>query len=284
MIFSVIHKLSIEHKVSSLCKIGKVSRSGYYRWIKYRLLHYNKDEPLVVTIKQIQKKHRYVYGYRKITSNINKYSTVRYNSKRIYRVMRENGLMSVVRRRRHWYGKKSGLPKKNILNRDFQSSSPNRKFVTDITEITMFGKRIYLSAILDLYNNEIISYKISNNNTLKLAFDTVKDLADKRRDQLFGSIFHSDQGFQYTHNTFKNKIENYGMIQSMSRKGNPLDNACIENFFGIMKVEILYNETLEYKSMQHFIKELHKWIKYYNGERIQKRLHYKSPLEYKKVI
>ena len=268
----------------NLCEIGKVSRSGYYRWIKYRLSINNKDGPLIITIKQIQNKHRYAYGYRKVTSNINECSTVRYNSKRIYRIMRENGLMSVVRRKRYWYGKKLGFPKRNILNRDFQSNYPNRKFVTDITEIKIFGKKIYLSAIMDLYNNEIVSYKISNYNTLKLAFDTINDLADKRINQLLGSVFHSDQGFQYTHNTFKNKLKHYGIIQSMSRKGNPLDNACIENFFGILKSEILYNETIRYKSYKGFIKELHKWIKYYNGERIQKKLHYKSPLEYKKVI
>ena len=198
--------------------------------------------------------------------------------------MRENGLMSVIRRKRNWYGRKSGSPKENILNRDFQANYPDSKFVTDITEIKMFGKKIYLSAIMDLYNNEIISYKIANYNTLKLVFDTINDLINKRKIHLPGSILHSDQGFQYTHNTFKNKLEHYGIIQSMSRKGNPLDNACIENFFGIMKVEILYNETLKYKSIQHFIEELHKWIEYYNGERIQRKLYYKSPIEYKKVI
>ena len=137
---------------------------------------------------------------------------------------------------------------------------------------------------MDLYNNEIVSYKIGKFNTLGLVSNTISDLINRKGELVLGGIFHSDQGFQYTNKRIQSKLKEYGIIQSMSRKGNPLDNACIENFFGIMKVEILYNKTLNYKSMQHFVRELTHWIEYYNNERIQKRLNYLSPIEYKKAM
>lgn len=266
-----------------LCKIGKASKSGYYKWLKNRF-HNNKDDPLIERVKKIQEKHNYTYGYRKMTIEINKYQDAKSNSKRIYRIMRENDLLSVIRIKKKWYGRTCGDPAENILNRDFFSDTPNQKLVTDITEIKLFNRKIYLSAIMDLYNNEIISYKIGKFNTLGLVSNTISDLVDKRGKLVLGSIFHSDQGFQYTNKLIQNKLKVYGITQSMSRKGNPLDNACIENFFGVMKVEILYNKTLKYKSMRHFTRGLMNWIKYYNNERIQKRLNYLSPIEYKKAM
>lgn len=266
-----------------MCKVGRVSTSGYYKWLKNKSLP-NKDDPWIERIKRLQKKHKYRYGYRKMTIEISKEEDKNINSKRIHRIMRENNLLSVIRRKRKWYGKASGEPKENILNRDFFSDAPNQKLVTDITEIKLFNRKIYLSAIMDLYNNEIISYRIGKSNTLGLVSNTISDLIDKRGKFVPGSIFHSDQGFQYTNKRTKSELKKRGLIQSMSRKGNPLDNACIENFFGILKVETLYNETINYESMEYFIEELIEWIEYYNNERIQKKLNYLSPIEYKKAI
>ena len=223
-------------------------------------------------------------GYRKMTTEINKYQTAKNNSKKIYRIMCENELLSIIRRKKKWYGRTCGDPTENILNRDFSFAIPNQKLVTDITEIKLFNRKIYLSAIMDLYNNEIVSYKIGKFNTLGLVSNTISDLINRKGELVLGGIFHSDQGFQYTNKRIQSKLKEYGIIQSMSRKRNLLDNACIENFFGIMKVEILYNKTLNYKSMQHFVRELTHWIEYYNNERIQKRLNYLSPIEYKKAM
>lgn len=282
MIFSGIQKLKELHRIDILCKIGMVSTSGYYKWSQ-RSLQDSKDVPLIEKIRGLQKKHKCTYGYRKITEVLNKDLNNRFNSKKVHRIMRENDLLSVIKRKKKWHGRSSGEPKENIVNRNFISDAPSKKLVTDITEVKMFNKKIYLSTILDLYNNEVISYRIGRFNTLGLVSDTISDLIKKNGDYLNGSIFHSDQGFQYTHELTKKKLKENGIIQSMSRKGNPLDNACIESFFGVMKSEILHNKKLKYKSMNHFEEELVNWIEYYNYERIQKRLNYLSPIEYKKA-
>lgn len=260
-----------------------MSRSGYYNWLKNRY-QVSKDKILQEKIFNLQEKHKYRYGYRKITYEINKASDFPVNKKKIYRIMCENNLLSVIRQKRKWYGKSEGASKENILNREFASNAPNKKLVTDITEIKMFNKKIYLSAIMDLYNNEIISYKIGRYNNLGIVTLTILDLIDKRKRSLPGCIFHSDQGFQYTNHRTQKLLNEHGIIQSMSRKGNPLDNACIENFFGTLKAETIYNKTLEYKSILHLISELENWIEYYNTTRIQKKLNYLSPIEYKKAI
>ena len=283
MIFSAIYKLRSLHRIDIMCEVGQVSRSGYYRWVNNRFPK-TKNARLITRIKKVQQKHKYTYGYRKITVIINKGQDKKISSKKIHRIMFENKLLSVIRRKRRWYGNTSRDPKENILNRNFFADEPNKKFVTDITEIKVLNKKIYLSALMDLYNNEIVAYRIGRFNNLGLVSNTISDFINKKRKLINGSIFHSDQGFQYRSKSIKLRLKEYGLIQSMSRKGNPLDNACIENFFGILKTEILYNKTLKYESMTHFRKELISWIKYYNNERIQKRLNYLSPIEYKKVM
>jgi putative transposase len=264
-----------------LCHAGKVSKSGYYKWVLQSTIE-NRDSALIEKIKGKQRKFKYTYGYRKMTSIINRESDIRINGKKILRIMRENNLLSAIRRKRKWYGCSAGEPKENILNRNFRTRLPNKKFVADVTEIKIKQKKIYLSAIMDIYNNEIVSYEIGRHNSLSLVSNTVENLICKKGKRLQGCIFHSDQGSQYTSNYTKNKLASNGIIQSMSRKGNPLDNACIENFFGVMKTETLYNKTLSFRSVEHFQTELIKWIDYYNYERIQKKLNYLSPIEYKK--
>jgi len=198
--------------------------------------------------------------------------------------MRENGLLSVIRKKKRWYGKKVKEPKENLLNRNFESRKPTQKLATDITEIKIFSKKLYLSSVIDLFNNEIVSFKIGKRNNLELVKQTIDNLLMKNKNGIKGSIFHSDQGFQYTHKSIKNKLNENSIKQSMSRKGNPLDNAVIENFFGIMKSELIYNELTKFDSVDHFIDELKRWITYYNNERIQEKLGYKSPVKYKKAI
>lgn len=281
MIFSAIYNLRIKHEIKILCKVSNVSRSGYYKWV-LRRRGSSKDDPLLGKIRIIQKKAKHTYGYRKIASMVNRDNDQRINKKKILRIMRENNLLSVIRRKRKWYGCSAGEPKENILNRNFRTRLPNKKFVADVTEIKIKQKKIYLSAIMDIYNNEIVSYEIGRHNSLILVSNTVENLIYKKGKRLQGCLFHSDQGYQYTSNYTKNKLASNGIIQSMSRKGNPLDNACIENFFGVMKTETLYNKTLSFRSVEHFQTELIKWIDYYNYERIQKKLNYLSPIEYKK--
>ena len=222
--------------VSNLCRAGKVSTSGYYKWLKSRN-RLNKDNVLQKEIFNLQEKHKYRYGYRKITFVLNTKPVKRINKKRIYRIMRENDLLSVIRRKKKWHGKSGGTAKENILNREFKATAPNQKLVTDITEVKLLNQKIYLSALMDLYNNEIVSYKIGKYNNLELVSKTIIKFVGKRKKILSGTIFHSDQGFQYTNKRTQNRLKKYGIIQSMSRKGNPLDNACIENFFGLLRLK-----------------------------------------------
>jgi len=274
--------LSSKHSLAVLCQIAKVSRSGYYKFLK-NSLYKNKDDYLLNKIVKIQEKSKSTYGYRKITAILNSDSDIKHNNKKIYRIMKDNQQLSVIRKKRKWYGKNLDKPSDNIINRNFKSDKPLEKIVTDVTEFKIFNRKVYLSAILDLYNNEVIEYKISNRGDLKLVASTVDNLI-KNNNNLCNTIFHSDQGFQYTNKYFRKKLANYGIVQSMSRKGNPLDNACIENFFGILKSELIYNKTVKFKNYNDFIIKLKKWILYYNKERIQTKLGNVAPKKYKKAI
>ncbi len=142
----------------------------------------------------------------------------------------------------------------NLLERDFKASKPNQKWVTDVTEFALFGVKLYLSPVIDLFNGEVVSYSISYHPTLSLVTDMLNKAFAKILD---GSdlILHSDQGWQYQHKHYQKMLENKGVRQSMSRKGNCLDNACAENFFGLLKTELLYLQ--DFTSIEHFISEIH---------------------------
>lgn len=166
----------------------------------------------------------------------------------------------------------------NIIDRDFTAEAPNCKWATDVTQIKIGSVKLYLSPILDMFNGEIISYNISR----KPDMEQIYDMLDKvfiRFDSLDRFILHSDQGWQYQHYGYRKRLEEHHIVQSMSRKGNCLDNAMAENFFGIMKFELLYAENFE--SPEVFIKALDKYIEYYNNKRIKARLNGKSPVQYR---
>jgi putative transposase len=166
----------------------------------------------------------------------------------------------------------------NLLNRDFSAKQPNEKWVTDITEFSLFGQKIYLSPILDHYNGEIVSYTISQ----RPRFSMVMNMLDKAIEGLpekTSLLLHSDQGWQYQMKHFQHKLAAAGIRQSMSRKGNCLDNAVMENFFGILKTELLYIQ--QFDSIEHFIRDLHEYITYYNHRRIKAKLKGMSPVEFR---
>ena len=166
----------------------------------------------------------------------------------------------------------------NIINRDFAASAPNQKWATDVTQIIIGSTRLYLSPIPDMFNGEIISYNISTSPNMEQIYNML-DKAFEKYDKLDGLIIHSDQGWQYQHFGYRQRLEERHIIRSMSRKGNCLDNAMAENFFGIMKSELLYVEKFE--SPQAFIKALDEYIEYYNNKRIKSRLKGKSTVQYR---
>ena len=229
-------------------------------------------------IKDIFHEHKGRYGYRRITAEMRNRNYV-INHKTVQRLMGEMGLKCMIRKVRYRsYKGETGKIAPNVIERNFVAASPNRKWATDVTQIKIGSSKLYLSPILDMYNGEIISYNISDSPNLEQVYDMLDKAFDKF-DNLDGLILHSDQGWQYQHFGYRNRLEKRNIIQSMSRKGNCLDNSMMENFFGIMKSELLYAEKFD--SPETFIKALEDYIEYYNNKRIKYRLKGKSPVEYR---
>lgn len=216
-------------------------------------------------------------GYRTLTREIRKTTCI--NHKTVQRLMKELQLYCMVRRKKYRsYKGEVGKTAPNVLKRDFNATTPNTKWVTDVTEFHLFGKKVYLSPIMDLYNREIVSYTVYDRPVLSMVTEMV-DQALEGLPEAHNLILHSDQGWQYQHKHYQHILKKRGITQSMSRKGNCLDNAVIENFFGILKSELLYNQTFE--SMEDFIQELHEYIHYYNHRRTKEKLKGLSPVDYR---
>ena len=229
-------------------------------------------------IKSIFHEHKGRYGYRRVTSEMRNRGFA-INHKTVQRLMGEMRLKSrICRVRYHSYRGDAGRTAPNIIARDFTADAPNRKWATDVTQISIGSVKLYLSPILDMFNGEIISYNISRSPNLEQVYDML-DKAFGKFDNLDGLILHSDQGWQYQHYGYRKRLEERHVTQSMSRKGNCLDNAMAENFFGIMKSELLYAGKFE--SPEAFMKALEEYIDYYNNKRIKNRLNGMSPVQYR---
>lgn len=216
------------------------------------------------------------FGYRRMTVALRR-EGYRINHKRVYRLLKELGLQSVIRKKRKYHGQKGSVVFENLLNRQFQSSVQRQKLVTDITYLPTSNGFYYLSAVQDLYNNEIIAYSLSRRNNLDLVLDTLQKLP-----KLQTAILHSDQGFQYTHKLYQQKLKSLGIKGSHSRKGNCLDNACMESFFSHLKTETqICRKTIDEKCLQS---QIDNYMKFYNNERFQKKLDQLSPIEYREKL
>lgn len=218
------------------------------------------------------------YGYRRITMEMRNRGYI-INHKTVQRLMKQLNLKCMVRIKKYRsYKGQVGEIAPNLINRNFHASAPNQKWTTDVTEFSLFGKKLYLSPILDMYNGEIISYTLNERPSLQSVL-TMVDSAFARLPDDSGLIFHSDQGWQYQHKQYQKRLSDKGVIQSMSRKGNCLDNAIMENFFGLLKSELLY--LREFKDIDEFISELEQYIFYYNNKRIKGKLKGLSPVDYR---
>lgn len=212
---------------------------------------------------------------------INKLNQKSFSEGYIHRLMIYLGISARIRRKKvNRQRIKSEYTKENVLSRDFTTNVPNEKWLTDVTEFSIPGdsRKLYLSPIMDLYDNSIIEYKLSFKNNNHLVFSMFDAAIQKYPDAK--PLFHSDRGFQYTGNVFKNKIEKAGMTQSMSRVGKCIDNGPMEGFFGILKVEMFYGKR--FKTLEELKEKIVKYIKFYNEKRFQKRLGCMAPLEYRK--
>jgi putative transposase len=254
-----------------------MARSSYYYHHKKSLLS-DKYKEIKELINRIYHYHKGRYGYRRITLEINKRGLL-INHKTVLKLMRELGLKSLIRVKRYKsYKGQIGLTAPNILQRDFKAVKPNKKWATDITEFKVLGNKLYLSPIIDLFNGEIISYDLSEKPDFKQVVAMLK-MSFKKISNHKNLILHSDQGWQYQMKQYRRLLQDKGIIQSMSRKGNCLDNAVIESFFGILKSELFYLN--KYESISQLKKDIKEYIEYYNNERIKKDLSAMSPIEYR---
>lgn len=262
--YLVIYRHKEKYPISTMCKMLDVSRSGYYGFVK-RIDIPSKDLPLAKMIKECQQKCGKTYGYRRVHIWLERQG-IYHNPKTILRVMQKYNLLSVIRRKR--YRKYGEYLHKypNLLNRDFNTTKPNKKWVTDISYIHTKQGVLYLSIIRDLYDNSIVAYKTSTNQTVNLVLSTIR-LAKKKEKVTAELQLHSDQGFQYTSNQYFKLTKEYGITPSMSRRGNPYDNALAENFFSILKTECIYRKKI--KTFEEARNLIDDYIYFYNYQRIQ---------------
>jgi transposase InsO family protein len=218
------------------------------------------------------------YGYRRITMELHNRG-YEINHKTVQRLMIELNIKCMVRIKKYRsYKGEVGKIAPNLIQRDFKADAPNQKWTTDVTEFSLFGTKLYLSPILDMYNSEIISYNVSERPVLGQVMDMLDKAFSKIPDNT-NLILHSDQGWQYQHKQYQKRLADKGIRQSMSRKGNCLDNSIMENFFGLLKSELFY--LREFSSIEEFKIELEKYIDYYNNRRIKSKLKGLSPVQYR---
>ena len=274
----MIWELRHEFKIGLLIDVAGIPRSTYYYYSK----QFNDPKPdkyaeVKVLIRRIYDDSKERYGYRRITKELRK--THKINHKTVQRLMRKMGIFCRVRMKKYNSFKgEVGRIAPNLLERNFKADKPNQKWVTDVTEFALFGIKLYLSPIIDLFNGEVVSYNLSRHPNLVQVTDMLNKAFAKIPDNT-NLILHSDQGWQYQHKHYQKMLKEKGIRQSMSRKGNCLDNACAENFFGLLKTELLYLQ--EFTSVEHFISELHSYIEWYNAKRIKLKLDGMSPIEYR---
>ena len=271
--YQVILKHKDKYSINSMCKFFGVSRSGYYAFLK-RMEVSDRDLPLAEKIRECQEETHRTYGYRRVHIWLERQGVYR-NPKTILRVMQKYNLLSVIRRKKFKYVTEHLHKYPNLLNREFNAERLNQKWVTDISYIPTAQGNCYLSVIRDLYDNSIVSYQMSKDMTVKLVLDTIKK-AMKKENVTAELQLHSDQGSQYVSHEYHLLTQSYGITPSMSRRGNPYDNALAENFFSILKTECIHRVKLSgYDEARLIISE---YINFYNNYRIQTKTKL-TPLE-----
>lgn len=248
--------------------MAKLPRATYYYQVREQAAS-DKYKKAKEEIKAVYHENKGRYGYRRITDEMRQRG-FEMNHKTVQRLMKVLGLVCRVRMKKyHSYKGEVGQIAPNLLERDFEANLPNQKWVTDVTEFSLFGQKLYLSPILDLCSRDIVSYSVSDRPVLSMVTDMLDKAFVKIPDGT-NLILHSDQGWQYQHKQYQRMLKKKGVLQSMSRKGNCLDNAVMENFFGLLKSELLYLQ--DFISIDHFIAELIEYLDYYNNRRIKTKL------------
>jgi|TARA_R110000850_G_scaffold203191_1_gene329365 transposase InsO family protein len=259
-----------------LLKVAELSRSTFYYQVSVQQLD-DRHAGLKRRIHALYERHKGRYGYRRITAALRQ-AGEQVNHKTVQRLMQHLGLKSLVRPKKYrsYRGQQASVP--NLLARQFQAERPNQRWVTDVTEFNVRGEKLYLSPVMDLYNGEIVSYTMQKRPQFSLVGEMLNKALAKLTDQ-DAPLLHSDQGWQYQMPAYRRKLAEHGVIQSMSRKGNCLDNAAMESFFGTLKSEYFYlNRFATIEQLQAGIRH---YIHYYNHERIKTKLKGLSPVQYR---
>ena len=261
-----------EFALEILLKIIRLARSTYYYHLK-QLDQTDKNQTIKAEIQAIFTEHKGNYGYRRITLALRNRGFV-VNHKKVQRLMKALGLSARIRRKRKYSSYQGEIGKKaeNLIRRQFEASKPMEKCYTDVTEfaIPASSQKLYLSPVLDGFNSEIIAYNLSTSPNLA----QVKMMLEQAFTEKYyeNTILHSDQGWQYQHDFYHHFLEDKGIQQSMSRKGNSPDNGMMESFFGILKSEMFYGYEKTFKSIEHLEQAIVDYINYYNNKRIKVKL------------
>jgi len=270
------------YSVEELCKLLHIAKSAYYKWATgKKSQRFIENEDIADKIEEIHTKNP-DKGYRRINDDLRHDYNIHVNDKRILRICRAKSIKSTIKYSSHSCTRRARNPQyiaENLLARKFHADRPNEKWLTDVTEFKWFDglavHKIYLSAILDLYDRRIVSYVISDKNDNPLVFKTF-DKAVRKNPEAH-PLFHSDRGYQYTNRTFHKKLERAGMTQSMSRVAHCIDNGPMEGFWGILKRECYYGK--QFFSKLALVHAIVNYISYYNSRRVQRRLGILTPIE-----
>lgn len=270
------------YPISALCKVGNISRAAYYKWLHREIPTYETENKRIAD--EIEKIHTESpdKGYRRIRDELERYHDIKVNDKRVLRICRKKGIKSTIKYANNGCTRQAANPQfiaENILNREFSADAPNQKWLTDVTEFKYYVDqevhKVYLSAILDLYDRRIVSYVIGDSNNNPLVFDTFD--AAIAANPGATPLCHSDRGFQYTNRLFHAKLEAAGMTQSMSRVAKCIDNGPMEGFWGILKRERYYGKR--FKDKDSLVSMIEEYIEYYNNRRLQRNLGVLTPIE-----
>lgn len=267
-----------------MCKVAQISRQAHYSYLRKELSERElQNREIFYAIAAIYQDVKGIYGYRMMQLAVNRRLQANYNLKRIYRLMRLMDLKSVTRKKRKRYVQsKPQHVAENLLNREFTAAKKNQKWLTDVTELKHSdGQKAYLSAILDLSDNSIVSFIIGKRNNNALVFRTLR--AALKANPEAHPLIHSDRGFQYTSRGFAKILKRHEMTQSMSRVSRCIDNGPMEGFWGKLKAE-RYNLKKHYESYEELIADVSDYIRFYNEERPQRKFSGMTPLEYRMCV
>ncbi|PCK22544.1 transposase [Bacillus pumilus] len=270
----LVERLRKKYTVTSVLSILQIARSTYYRWVSEGILPKSQVEDAIISLCT---ETLFGYGHRKIRELLQRQYGMKRNRNTVQRIMQKYHLQCRVKRKRKWKSQgESVIIAPNILNRDFIAIHPNSKWVTDITYIQYGPRTLYLSTMMDLYNNEVVAYTLDDHQQTALVLDTLRTSLEKRNHPK-GVLIHSDQGAVYSSYAYQKELETKEIISSMSRRGNCFDNAVIEFFHSSLKSEEFMYTKFNSISEKDVRQRIDCYIKYYNEERIQEKLGYHAP-------